>query len=77
LKGFREPLHAFYAVECLPVIEHALKYDVRKVTSFFDSIRVTEVKEESLQDIPGYRKSFMNINTRSQLDAWLKSQGGS
>lgn len=77
LKGFREPLHAFYALECLPAIEHALKNDVRKVTAFFDSTLVTEVKEECLQDIPGYRKSFMNINTRSQLDAWRKSQGGS
>lgn len=76
LNGFREPLHAFYAMECLPAIEHALKHDVGKVTSFFDSIAITEVKEECLQDIPGYSKSFMNINTRSQLDAWQKSHGG-
>lgn len=77
LNGFREPLHAFYAVDCLPVIEHALKHDARKVTSFFDSIPVTEVKEECFQDIPGYSKSFMNINTPSQLDAWRKSHGRS
>lgn len=70
LDGFREPLHAFYATEILADVEEFLNRGIRKVTSIFEKILPTDVSEDCFRDIPGYRQSFMNINTRKQLLAW-------
>jgi molybdopterin-guanine dinucleotide biosynthesis protein A len=70
LDGFREPLHAFYATEILADVEEFLNRGIRKVTSIFEKILPTDVSEDCFRDIPGYRQSFMNINTREQLLAW-------
>ncbi len=74
LDGYREPLHAFYATEILPDVEDFLNRGTRKVTSLFEKIPLTEVSEDRFFDIPGYRRSFLNINTREQLLAWLDEE---
>ncbi|MFP4481347.1 MAG: molybdenum cofactor guanylyltransferase, partial [Thermovirgaceae bacterium] len=70
LNGYREPLHAFYATRCIPAVERCLSQGARKATSFFGSITVTEISEDCFVDIPGYERSFMNINTYDQLLGW-------
>jgi molybdopterin-guanine dinucleotide biosynthesis protein A len=70
LDGYREALHSFYATQILPDVEDFLNRGIRKVTSLFEKIPPTEVPEDCFRDIPGYRQSFMNINTHEQLLAW-------
>lgn len=65
--GYFEPLHAFYSRECIPVIERAVQSGERKITSFYDSLKVSPVDDEHFSHLPGYKKSFGNLNTRNDL----------
>ncbi len=71
LGGYPEPLHSFYHADCLSAVESSLEVGERKITSIFQSLDVTAVQEESLQWLPGYRRSFTNINTPDDLKKWL------
>ncbi|TDY61828.1 molybdopterin-guanine dinucleotide biosynthesis protein A [Aminivibrio pyruvatiphilus] len=65
--GYFEPLHAFYSRECIPAIERAVQSGERKITSFYDSLKVSPVDDEHFSHLPGYKKSFGNLNTRNDL----------
>ncbi|MBL3538556.1 molybdenum cofactor guanylyltransferase [Aminivibrio sp.] len=65
--GYFEPLHAFYDRECIPAIERAVRSGERKITSFYDSVKVTAVDEGHFSHLPGYKKSFDNLNSRNDL----------
>ena len=67
LGGFLEPLHAFYSASCLPAVQEALISGQRKLKSFYDSVRVTVVEEITLSHLPGYRRSFMDVNTPEEF----------
>lgn len=67
LGGFLEPLHAFYSVSCLPAVGKALISGQRKLKSFYDWVNVTVVEENTLSHLPGYRRSFQDVNTPEEL----------
>jgi len=67
LKGFLEPLHAFYSVSCLPMIKKNLSSGHRKLKAFYHEVNLTVVEEESLMHLPGYGRSFSDVNTPEEL----------
>ncbi|WP_300524341.1 molybdenum cofactor guanylyltransferase [Aminiphilus sp.] len=70
LDGYLEPLHAFYSRAALSAVQNALFRGERKITSFYESLFLRIVEESSLALLPGYRNSFRNVNTLSELHAW-------
>lgn len=65
--GYFEPLHAFYSRNCIPAIERAVLSGERKITSFYNSVKVSAVDDECFSHLPGYKKSFGNLNSRNDL----------
>ncbi|HPF85171.1 Molybdenum cofactor guanylyltransferase [bioreactor metagenome] len=65
--GYFEPLHAFYGRGCIPAIERAVRSGERKITSFYDLVKVSAVDDEHFSHLPGYKKSFGNLNSRNDL----------
>lgn len=68
LGGFYEPLHAFYRKTCLPAATAFLDSGWRKTTAFYDAVRVSSVGDEYFSHLPGYRRSFENLNNKSDLE---------
>ena len=68
LGGFYEPLHAFYRKTCLPAATALLDSGRRKTTAFYDAVRVSPVGDEYFSHLPGYRRSFENLNSKSDLE---------
>ncbi|HCP07699.1 MAG: putative molybdenum cofactor guanylyltransferase [Synergistales bacterium 58_81] len=74
--GYLEPLHAFYHKRCYSAVEAAISRSRHKISSFFDDISPVIVEEGELSHIPGYRRSFMNINTPGDINLWLEDSPG-
>lgn len=68
LGGFYEPLHAFYRKTCLPAATALLNSGRRKTTAFYDAVRVSPVEDEFFSHLPGYKRSFENLNSKSDLE---------
>lgn len=68
LGGYYEPLHAFYRKTCLPAATALLESGRRKTTAFYDAVRVSSVGDEYFSHLPGYRRSFENLNTEADLE---------
>jgi len=68
LGGYYEPLHAFYRKTCLPAATALLNSGRRKTTAFYDAVRVSPVTEEFFSHLPGYKRSFENLNSKSDLE---------
>jgi len=70
--GYWEPLHAAYAVACLPAAREQLARCDYRIRSFFDAVRVRfwDVRAEGLSTRP-----FTNVNTKSDLAALLEADG--
>lgn len=66
--GYYEPLHAFYKKDCLPAAKKILRCGRRKVTAFYDDILVSAVEEEKFSHLPGYKRSFENLNSKCDLE---------
>lgn len=63
VRGFLEPLHAFYRKSCLGPIREVLDRGEQKVIAFFPQVRVRVVEGWNLEVFdPAYR-SFINVNT--------------
>lgn len=69
--GFLEPLHAFYHKRCVNAVEMAISKSRHKITSFLSDISPLVIEEKDISHIPGYRRSFLNINTPSDFRSWL------
>lgn len=69
--GFLEPLHAFYHRRCVKAVERAISMSRHKITSFFPDISPLVIEEKDISHIPGYRRSFLNINTPGDIRSWL------
>lgn len=63
LDGRLEPLHAFYRMTCLGVIENQLKNNNLKIASFFPYVRIKKISKEEFSQFDSEKLSFMNINT--------------
>jgi|LSQX01.3.fsa_nt_gb molybdopterin-guanine dinucleotide biosynthesis protein A len=65
--GYYEPLHAFYSKECIPAVERSVQSGNRKITSFYRFLKISAVDDGNFTHLPGYRKSFGNLNSRTDL----------
>jgi len=67
-KGYPEPLAAVYHKKVLPSIKTSLNKGLRKLTSFFDRVKVHQISEEQIQFIDPGLLSFFNVNTPEDLE---------
>lgn len=64
-----EPLHAVYAVRCLPVIEGNLRRGEFGLREVLARLRVDWVSEDELRRLDGSARSLLNVNTPEELTA--------
>lgn len=76
LGGFIEPLHAFYNKRCVTAVDEAISRSEHKISSFLPAISPQIVKEEDMEHIPGFRRSFLNINTTVDIKRWQEGISG-
>ena len=62
------PIHALYSRRCINHIEHLIGKKNYKITSFFQRVRVREVKAAELKPLNPAMDSFLNINTPEDLE---------
>lgn len=67
--GIRHPLHAVYAVSCLPVVENQVSRGVRRMTEVLDALRLRLVGGFELQGADPTLLTLRNINTPDDLRA--------
>ena len=65
VRGYLEPLCAMYSCSTSDRIEQYLDSGGRKVTGFFQTVSVTEVRESEIRLFDPLLKSFTNLNTPS------------
>ncbi len=66
--GRYEPLQALYQVSsCLPAVEQALRSGEKRMISFFPSVRVHPIEDETINLLDPAGVSFFNVNTASDL----------
>ncbi len=68
-EGDIEPLHAIYAVRCLPAIEASLGAGRYALRDFLGGIDVDYVTEVELRAVRGAAQSLTNVNTPEELAA--------
>ncbi len=64
-----EPLHAVYAVRCLPAIERQLAAGRFAVRDTLPLLRVDYVDQETMRAVRGAARSLTNVNTPEELAA--------
>jgi molybdenum cofactor guanylyltransferase len=64
-----EPLHALYAVRCLPTVERCLAGGRHALREFLPLVRVDWVTEAELRGVRGIAQSLTNVNTPEELAA--------
>jgi molybdopterin-guanine dinucleotide biosynthesis protein A len=57
-----EPLHAIYSRRCLPHMGRLLEHRNRKITAFFDRVKVHYIEEDEIQRFDPLHHSFLNVN---------------
>lgn len=67
--GDVEPLHAVYAVACLPALEASLRAGRYALRDFLARARVDYVPEAELRAVRGAATSLTNVNTPEELAA--------
>lgn len=67
--GDVEPLHAVYAVRCLPVLTSCLASGRHGLRDLLACLRVDYVSETELRAVRGTARSFVNVNTPEELAA--------
>jgi molybdopterin-guanine dinucleotide biosynthesis protein A len=68
-QGDVEPLHAVYALRCLPAIESCLKTGRHAMRQFLSTVNVDYVSEAELAKMRGAAASLTNVNTPEELAA--------
>ena len=66
-EGDVEPLHAVYAVRCLPAIEASLRAGRHALRELLASLSVDYVDEAELRRVRGAAASLTNVNTPEEL----------
>ncbi len=63
VRGYLEPLCAIYSCSTSDWIEQYIDSGGRKVTGFFQTVRITEIQESEVRLFDPSLKSFTNLNT--------------
>ena len=58
-----EPLCAVYRTSTLPVVEHLITSDQRRISPLFNRVSTRFVRFDELQHLAGSESFFMNVNT--------------
>jgi molybdopterin-guanine dinucleotide biosynthesis protein A len=68
--GRAQPTHAVYSRNCLPIVEQLIQSRNLKIQSLLTNhtLRVRLVTEEEIRTIDVEGRSFLNVNTPSDLD---------
>jgi molybdopterin-guanine dinucleotide biosynthesis protein A len=66
-RGGLEPLHALYSKDCLKPVEQCLHEGKTRILDFFHRVRVRTIEPEEILPIDPHLKSFININTPTDL----------
>lgn len=66
VKGYYEPLCAVYSCSIADRISQYVDSGGRKVTGFFEKVKVTEILESSIRSYDPLLKSFINLNTPNE-----------
>jgi molybdopterin-guanine dinucleotide biosynthesis protein A len=69
-----QPLHAIYQRSCLPAITAQLATTERRVSAFYDAVRVQVISAEQVRQFDPRLRSFFNINTPAaaeQARSWV------
>lgn len=64
--SYLQPLYAVYSKRCLPAIEDCLSNNVRKLTAFYDRVRVKYIEEDAIRQLVNPDEVFFNINTPAE-----------
>jgi molybdopterin-guanine dinucleotide biosynthesis protein A len=64
-----EPLHALYAVRCLPVVEACLRDGRHALRDFLPLVRVDWIPEDAMRAVRSAPASLTNVNTPEELAA--------
>lgn len=67
-----EPLHAVYGKTCLPTMESLLGAGRLRIDELFPLVRARMVEEHELRPIDPLLRSFINLNTRDDLEAAVR-----
>lgn len=70
--GRPQPLHALYHRRCLPAIMERLSAGQRRMDSFLTDVRVRRVAEDEVIPLDPGLRSFSNINTPEEWQAYEK-----
>lgn len=70
VRGYYEPLHAVYSVNCVGPIEQLVAEGPQRVVALYRRVRVREVTEGEAR-LFGAQFSFMNVNTPED---WAEAQ---
>ncbi len=65
--GLYEPLHAIYSPACLPFMEQAIERKERRITSFYEKVKVLSIEDEVLHRLDPEGIGFFNINSPDDL----------
>jgi molybdopterin-guanine dinucleotide biosynthesis protein A len=74
--GLVEPLHAVYRRGVLTRIESRLRRDRRDIRGILEGANVRYITEEEIDRFDPERRSFRNLNTRSEYEEVLCSDWG-
>ena len=65
-----EPFHTVYRREtCLPAVADALQSGKKRMISWFDQVRVREVRQAELLRFDPLGRAFLNVNTPEEFQA--------
>ncbi len=68
LDGRCETLHAVYGKPCLAPIEAALREQRRRVTAFYEAVRVRYVERDECERFDRALQMFANVNTPEEFE---------
>ena len=67
VKGYYEPLFAFYNKSVTKFVLNSIKQKQFKIQSFFKNINIKEIYETEFEGINNVEKTFVNINTKNDV----------
>lgn len=66
--GDYEPLHTVYSKNCIPYIEDMFAKKKFKILDFYSRVRLKEITEDEIKRFDPKMLSFVNVNTRDDLE---------
>jgi molybdopterin-guanine dinucleotide biosynthesis protein A len=72
VKGYYEPLFAFYNKRATEYISNSIGQNEYKIQSFFKNINIKKIHENEFEGIDNIDNTFVNINTKNDIENFRK-----